>query len=99
LLSTYCECVNHQASPLRPVPSAIAPHCLLKSQRLPILFALYFASRSRELFFMRYLIAILYSLVLVMLNSIQDKVENPLDNQGLDVMNLDLGNRFIKSIE
>ena len=48
---------------------------------------------------MRYLIAILYSLVLVMLNSIQDKEENPLDNQGLDAMNLDLGNRFIKSIE
>ena len=48
---------------------------------------------------MRYLIAILYSLVLVMLNSIQDKEENPLDNQGLDDMNLDLGNRFIKSIE
>ena len=46
----------------------------------PILFAPYFASLSVELFFMGYLIAILYSLVLVMLNNIQDNVENPPDN-------------------
>ena len=63
----------------------------------PILFAPYFASLSVELFFMGYLIAILYSLALVMLNNIQDNEENPPDNKGLD--DIDLENQFIKSIE
>ena len=50
---------------------------------------------------MGYLILILYSLVLMMLNNVLDNVENPFDNQGLDDIDLDLDleNRFIKSIE
>ena len=48
---------------------------------------------------MVYRIAILYSLVLVMLNNIQGNVENPSDTQGLDDINLELENRFIISIE
>ena len=80
-------------------PKALRAYSRVFLNLFPILFAPYFASLSMELFFMGYLIAILYSLVLVMLNNIQDNVENPFDNQGLDDIDLDLENRFIKSIE
>ena len=80
-------------------PKALRAYSRVFLNLFPILFAPSFASLSVELFFMVYRIAILYSLVLVMLNNIQGNVENPSDNQGLDDINLELENRFIKSIE
>lgn len=60
----------------------------------PIIFSPYFASFNSELQFMGYLIAVLYSFVLVMLSTIQENVENPFDNKGLDDINFEDDNRF-----
>ena len=38
--------------------------------------------------------ALIYSVVLVMLSNIQDNVENPFDNMGLDDIDLDKENRI-----
>ena len=43
---------------------------------------------------MGYLVALIYSVVLVMLSNIQDNVENPFDNMGLDDIDLDKENRI-----
>ena len=43
---------------------------------------------------MGYLVALIYSVVLVMLSNIQDNVENPFDNVGLDDIDLDRENRI-----
>ena len=80
-------------------PKALRAYSRVSLNLFPILFAPYFASLCMELFFMGYLIPILYSLVLMMLNNVLDNVENPFDNQGLDDIDLDLENRFIRSIE
>ncbi|MAS68842.1 MAG: hypothetical protein CMC43_05880 [Flavobacteriaceae bacterium] len=61
----------------------------------PIIFAPYFASFNGELVFIGYLIAVLYSFVLSMLSTIQDNVENPFDNKGLDDINFTSDNRFL----
>ncbi len=60
----------------------------------PIIFAPYFASFNDELEYMGYLIAVIYSLVLVMLSTIQENVENPFDNKGLDDINFEDDNRI-----
>jgi len=60
----------------------------------PILFAPYFAKLNVELNFLGYLVAILFSSVLVMLSNIQDNIENPFDLNGLDDIDLSKENRF-----
>ena len=60
----------------------------------PILFAPYFAKLNVELNFLGYLVAILFSSVLVMLSNIQDNIENPFDLNGLDDIDLGKENRF-----
>lgn len=60
----------------------------------PILFAPYFASLNEVISYLGYIVAILYSSVLVMLSNIQNNIENPFDNVGLDDINLDKENRF-----
>ena len=60
----------------------------------PILFAPYFASLNEVISYLGYIVAILYSSVLVMLSNIQHNVENPFDSIGLDDINLDKENRF-----
>lgn len=60
----------------------------------PIIFAPYFANLNQEISFLGYLVAFLFSTVLVILNNIQDNVENPFDFKGLDDIDLDSDNRF-----
>ena len=60
----------------------------------PILFSPYFAKLNVELNFLGYLVAILFSSVLVMLSNIQDNIENPFDLNGLDDIDLSKENRF-----
>ena len=64
----------------------------------PIIFAPYFANLNQEISFLGYLVAFLFSTVLVILNNIQDNVENPFDFRGLDDINLDSENRFKNNI-
>ena len=60
----------------------------------PIIFAPYFAYLNQELSFLGYVVALLFSTVLVILSNIQDNVENPFDFKGLDDIDLDKENRF-----
>ncbi|MBU2487898.1 MAG: hypothetical protein KKA60_00755 [Proteobacteria bacterium] len=51
----------------------------------PVLYGPYFALLAAEAYpFLGYLVAALYSVVLVSLDNIQDDLENPFDNQGED---------------
>ena len=59
----------------------------------PILFSPYFASLSSEFYSVGLVVAFVYSLVLVMLSNIQDKLENPFDMKGLDDLDMDSLNR------
>ena len=60
----------------------------------PIIFAPYFANLNQEISFLGYVVALLFSTVLVILSNIQDNVENPFDFKGLDDIDLDKENRF-----
>ena len=75
-------------------PVALRAYSKVFLNMFPILFAPYFAVLNSEINFMGYLVAIIYSVVLVMLNNIQDNVENPFDNMGLDDIDLDKENRI-----
>ena len=64
----------------------------------PILFSPYFAKLNQELNLLGYVVALLFSTVLVILSNIQDNIENPFDFKGLDDINLDNENRFRDNI-
>ena len=64
----------------------------------PILFSPYFAKLNQELNLLGYVVALLFSTVLVILSNIQDNIENPFDFRGLDDINLDNENRFKNDI-
>ena len=66
----------------------------------PILFGPYFAHLTIKFFPVAgYLIAILYSLVLVSLDNIQEDLENPYDAIGEDDVNLDVSEEYMKIME
>ena len=60
----------------------------------PVIFAPYFANLNTDVYLLGFVVAILYSSVLVMLSNIQDNIENPFDLEGLDDINLNKENRF-----
>ena len=64
----------------------------------PVIFAPYFASISQELYISGLVVSFFYSFVLTMLSNVQDNLENPFDNRGLDDLNFDRENRFLNSI-
>ena len=64
----------------------------------PIIFSPYFAKLNQELYLLGYVVALLFSTVLVILSNIQDNIENPFDFRGLDDINLDNENRFKNDI-
>jgi len=73
-------------------------HVFLNS--FPILFGPYFAHLTTKSFpVMGYIIAILYSLVLVSLDNIQEDLENPYDAVGEDDVNLDISEEYMKIME
>lgn len=73
-------------------------HVFLNS--FPILFGPYFAHLTTKFFpVVGYIIAILYSLVLVSLDNIQEDLENPYDAIGEDDINLDIAEEYMKIME
>ncbi len=63
----------------------------------PILFGPYFAHLSTKFSpVVGYIIAVLYSLVLVSLDNIQEALENPYDAIGEDDINLDIAEEYIQ---
>jgi hypothetical protein len=66
----------------------------------PLLFAPYFAFLSTEHPAVTgFLIAVLYSVVLVSLDNIQEDLENPYDSVGLDDLTLDVGKLYLEVIK
>ncbi len=66
----------------------------------PIIYAPYFASLgNKSCAAVGYLVAILYSLVLVSLDNIQERLENPYDKIGLDDVNLDESERYAEIMD
>ena len=55
----------------------------------PAIFALYFSNLNQLISYMGCLVALIYSMVLVMLSNTQENVWNPLDNKGLNDIDLD----------
>jgi len=73
-------------------------HVFLNS--FPILFGPYFAHLTTKSFPVAgYIVAILYSLVLVSLDNIQEDLENPYDAIGEDDVNLEVVEEYIKIME
>jgi predicted membrane chloride channel (bestrophin family) len=61
----------------------------------PILYAPYFAEIGRTSFtIIGYIVAIIYSVVLVSLDNIQEDMENPYDQIGEDDINLDIADEY-----
>ena len=66
----------------------------------PVLYAPYFAEISRTSPpIIGYIVAIIYSVVLVSLDNIQEDLENPYDQIGEDDINLDIGKQYKQVFE
>ena len=63
----------------------------------PILFGPYFAHLATSHYpAIGYLVALVYSVVLVSLDNIQSDIENPFDQNGFDDIKLDIGETYLK---
>jgi len=77
-------------------PVALRAYSRLFLNIFPILFAPYFASVAYPDYpAAGYGVAILYSMVLVSLDNIQDHLENPYDGVGADDLRLDVANAYV----
>ena len=72
-------------------PQALRAYSQVFLNAFPILFAPYFADLSSKHFFaLGFMLATFYSLVLVSLDNIQQRLENPYDEFGIDDINLNV---------
>ena len=80
-------------------PVALRAYSRLFINVFPIFFAPYFASVAYpEYPFAGYVVALLYSFVLVSLDNIQDHLENPYDGIGPDDLRLDVADKYVDII-
>jgi len=78
-------------------PTALRSYSQVFLNAFPILFAPYFADLSDKYFFsLGFLVAAFYSLILVSLDNIQEELENPFDEVGVDDVNLRVAERYQK---
>lgn len=76
-------------------PLALRAYSRLFLNLFPLLFGPYFANIAYpEHPLAGYVVAVLYSLVLVSLDNIQDHLENPFDGLGADDLRLDVANEY-----
>lgn len=76
-------------------PRALRAYSRLFLNLFPLLFGPYFASIAYpEYPFAGYVVAVLYTLVLVSLDNIQDDLENPFDGVGADDLRLDVAEEY-----
>ena len=76
-------------------PTALRAYSQVFLNAFPILFAPYFADLSDKYFFsLGFLVAAFYSLILVGLDNIQEELENPFDEIGVDDVNLKVAERY-----
>ena len=78
-------------------PTALRAYSQVFLNAFPILFAPYFADLSDKHFFsLGFLVAAFYSLVLVSLDNIQEELENPFDEVGVDDVDLNVAEQYQK---
>jgi len=78
-------------------PTALRAYSQVFLNAFPVLFAPYFADLSdRHFFSLGFLVAVFYSLILVSLDNIQEELENPFDEIGVDDVNLKVADRYEK---
>lgn len=78
-------------------PTALRAYSQVFLNAFPILFAPYFADLSDKHFFsLGFLVAAFYSLVLVSLDNIQEELENPFDEVGVDDVDLNIAEQYQK---
>ena len=76
-------------------PVSLRAYSYVFLNAFPILFGPYFAHLTIKYYAgVGYLVAILYSLVLVSLDNIQENLENPFDAVGEDDVNLDMADQL-----
>ncbi len=76
-------------------PTALRAYSQVFLSAFPVLFAPYFAALSTKYFLsLGFLVAAIYSLVLVSLDNIQDRLENPYDEIGVDDVNLRIADQY-----
>jgi len=76
-------------------PKALRAYSQVFLNTFPILFAPYFATLSEEYSYASgYLVAVFYSLVLVSLDNIQEDLEHPYDEVGVDDLKLDVSRHY-----
>ena len=81
-------------------PIALRSYSRVFLNAFPILFGPYFAHVATKFSpVVGYIIAILYSLVLVSLDNIQEALENPYDAIGEDDINLDIAEEYIQMMK
>ncbi len=78
-----------------PVSLRAYSHVFLNS--FPIIFGPFFANISVKYYYAAgYILAILYSVILVSLDNIQEELEHPFDEKGEDDLNLDVKDEYSK---
>lgn len=78
-------------------PTSLRAYSQVFINTFPVLFAPYFAYLSRESFFsLGFIVAAFYSLVLVSLDNIQERLENPFDEFGVDDVKLNVAEDYRK---
>lgn len=75
-------------------PAALRAYSSVFLNTFPILFAPYFAFLAQQDLFLGYFTSILYSLVLVGLENIQEQLESPFDQIGMDDIRLDIAENY-----
>ncbi len=77
-------------------PTALRAYSQVFLSAFPVLFAPYFADLSARYFFsLGFLVAAFYGLVLVSLDNIQERLENPFDEIGVDDINLNVSEQYL----
>jgi len=81
-------------------PNSLRAYSTVFLNLFPILFAPYFANLAHESYPMvGYAVAIIYSLVLVTLDNVQDDLEDPFDRVGTDDVNLAVIDQYLPILD
>ena len=81
-------------------PNSLRAYSTMFLNLFPILFAPYFANLAHESYPMvGYAVAVIYSLVLVTLDNVQDDLEDPFDRVGTDDVNLAVLDQYLLILE
>ncbi len=95
----YLRCVMIEFERMRNItryrtPITLRAYSKVFLHSVPIFFAPHFAHLAKESIYSGYFVAAIYSLVFVSLDIIQDRLEQPFDQDGVDDVHLDVTERY-----